>query len=538
MSTKMVDLRTPIILYNAPRIMFSMNRPLHLIVSTGVLLLLSQSANAVTNFTWTGASSGLFSTAGNWVQDSPVPNTPAPRAPSAGNGDDAVIFQGGVSTRTIDIGGTRRNVRGITFNSVAGANAFTFVVNGIATTSTGIGINLRPDGIINNDDDTQIFNVPIQFFTLAGGTPAATTLFPITAAAGSITFSGSFASGAPTKETMIMNGGQMVVDGAFNVTIGTSGRGDVTGTGSIITKNGAGTLTLGGSVANTYSGGTFINNGSVVAAKTAAFGSGHVTLNGGILNVATFNQTIGALTNQGGTINGSGTITASSFTLSSGTVNAPLAGSGALSKNGSGNATLTAVNTYSGNTTVNEGTLTLTGSGSIASSANITIASGATLDVSGLSSTFTLGGGQTLKGNGNVTGNVAANGTVAPGTSIGTLTFGADVNLGGTTVMEIDRAASPQNADLITALTLTQGGTLNVLNIGGALFAGDTFNLFDGTISGSFGTVNLPALTDPEWYWDSSDLSVGGSITIVPEPSTAVFFGAGMAVLLLIRRRR
>jgi fibronectin-binding autotransporter adhesin len=504
-------------------------------------LLLAQSSHAVTNFTWTGTSSSLFSTAGNWFQDQPVANTPAVRAPSAANGDDATFFQGGVANRTVDIGATRRNVRGMTFNSVAGANGFTFVVNGALSTSTAYGINLRPDGIINNDDDNQLFNVPIQFFTYAGGGPNSATLFPITAAAGDLTFSGTFASGSTAKETIIMSGGTMVVDGAFNVTIGTTGSGLITGTGSLITKNGAGTLTLGGTAANTYTGGTTVNNGSVVAGKVNALGSSaaYVTVNAGSLNVGTFNQTIGALTNAGGTINGSATITASSITLSAGTVNAVLGGTGALTKQGVGTATLTAANLFSGNTAVKEGTLALTGSGSIANSPNITVDSGATLDVSGVSGTFAVGASQTLKGGGSVVGNVIANGTVSPGASIGTLTFNAALTLNGLTLMEIDRSGTP-NADLISAGSIAQGGTLTVQNIGAALLLGDTFDLFNGTLSGSFSTVNLPTLSDPSWSWDTSGLPVSGTITVIPEPSsvTLSLIGGFSLALFLIRRRK
>jgi autotransporter-associated beta strand protein len=60
----------------------------------------------------------------------------------------------------------------------------------------------------------------------------------------------------------------------------------------------------------------------------------------------------------------------------------PLTGTVGLTTAGTGTLLLTAANTYSGNTTISSGTLALSGSGSIADSPQITIAAGATFDVS------------------------------------------------------------------------------------------------------------------------------------------------------------
>ena len=46
-------------------------------------------------------------------------------------------------------------------------------------------------------------------------------------------------------------------------------------------------------------------------------------------------------------------------------------------------------------------------------------------------------------------------------------------------------------------------------NIGQSLVVGDTFDLFDGTLSGSFSTLNLPFGTV---HWLTGDLNVGGTI--------------------------
>jgi hypothetical protein len=102
-------------------------------------------------------------------------------------------------------------------------------------------------------------------------------------------------------------------------------------------------------------------------------------------------------------------------------------------------------------------------------------------------------------------------GSLTPGNSgIGTLTVSNSVTFesDGAAVMEINRT-NAQNADLLSANSVAYGGTLTVNNIGGPLQAGDTFNLFNGAISGAFAATNLPALSSTNLYWDTSLLNSG-----------------------------
>ena len=78
-----------------------------------------------------------------------------------------------------------------------------------------------------------------------------------------------------------------------------------------------------------------------------------------------------------------------------------------LVKTGAGTQTLTGVNTYTGPTAVDAGTLMVNAPGSLAAAGNVTVAAGATLG-----------------GSGTVGGSVAVSGTLAPGASTGTLTAG------------------------------------------------------------------------------------------------------------------
>ena len=93
----------------------------------------------------------------------------------------------------------------------------------------------------------------------------------------------------------------------------------------------------------------------------------------------------------------------------------------ALTKTGSGTLTLDGsdAHTFTGDTTLSAGGLTLSNGATISSSENIVLSSGTTLTVSGLSSTFTIASGQTLKGEGAVSGatSIADGGAISPGKS-------------------------------------------------------------------------------------------------------------------------
>ena len=199
-------------------------------------------------------------------------------------------------------------------------------------------------------------------------------------------------------------GAQTLTVGTGNATGGTySGViEDNAGTGGTlaVTKTGTGTETLSG--ADAYSGGTTVNQGTLTSAVPGGFGTGFVTVNptgatasandnatlnttGSIASTAAvtvnseasdggfgigtinFNgtaPTIGSLTGNGKVVlnNASGTAltvgNASSTTFSGVISNG--AGTGSLTKAGTGTLTLTGANTYTGGTTVNAGTLATT----------------------------------------------------------------------------------------------------------------------------------------------------------------------------------
>jgi autotransporter-associated beta strand protein len=190
-------------------------------------------------------------------------------------------------------------------------------------------------------------------------------------------------------------------------------------------------------------------------------------------------------------------------------------------KTGAGLLTLSGANTYTGGTVVGGGTLFFDADMALSPNTPLfDVGAGAVLDVSALTGgTLALGAiiPQILIGGGTILGNVnvMANSTVSPGHSTGTLTVTNAITLGGTTIMELNRANVP-NSDRIVAASITYGGALSVTNDGSTLHAGDSFLLFSGPTSGSFATVNLPSTdyTGATYTW-TNKLAVDGTIAVL-----------------------
>lgn len=200
------------------------------------------------------------------------------------------------------------------------------------------------------------------------------------------------------------------------------------------------------------------------------------------------------------------------------TISSVIAGDGGLIKNGAAPLVLNEANTYTGDTRINTGALRLNGTGSIATSLNVTIVGGGTLTATGrVDSTFTLASSQTLKGNGVINGHLveSAGSTIAPGLdAIGSLTASNTIVLAGTTSMELD-AANSTNDVLRCNASITYGGTLNLVNLGGTLPAGASFKLFNASsYLGSFSSIT-PTTPGPGQTWNTSALATSGTISVV-----------------------
>jgi hypothetical protein len=83
--------------------------------------------------------------------------------------------------------------------------------------------------------------------------------------------------------------------------------------------------------------------------------------------------------------------------------------------------------------------------------------------------------------------------------------------------MQVNRT-NVQNADKLVAANIPlAGSTITVANSGAVLQLGDTFDLFDGTITGPVPTINLTGagFAAVNYTWDTSQLLSAGIITVV-----------------------
>ncbi|MBN9002226.1 MAG: autotransporter-associated beta strand repeat-containing protein, partial [Rhizobiales bacterium] len=121
-------------------------------------------------------------------------------------------------------------------------------------------------------------------------------------------------------------------------------------------KIGAGTLTL--ATPATYTGTTMVRAGTLQAggANVFATGSAHNVASGATLDLDGFNQTVGSLTGAGTVKLGAGTLTVGGDNTSQG-FSGSITGSGGLTKAGTGALILLGASSYSGGTTVSQGSV-------------------------------------------------------------------------------------------------------------------------------------------------------------------------------------
>ena len=343
----------------------------------------SVGANAVTvtfspaqTFNWTGATNGTWDvgTTNNWSStDQKFFDL------------DKVTFPNGTGQTTVDVAGpvapgsmTFTNTTD-TYTFTGGAiegngpvtlNAGAKVVLATANTNLGGNVSLGSGAVLQQGDGSSTGN---------------NTLTGVVSGSGGLT----------------VQSGQIVLTGANDYT-------------GVTTINGGTLITANATAMGSTAAGTIINGGSLRSNGDTYTSNEPITLNGGSLAVGgggpaavTFagDITVGA---SGGTIQVDGDTGEDGLTVSG---NIGGTGGGTLTANVGSNSTMTVPSNIT-----NNGTLSKTGGGSLALTGAATVAApmisvaGGSLNVTGLSSTFTVASGQTISGSGSgtVTGNVIA----------------------------------------------------------------------------------------------------------------------------------
>ncbi|MER3300092.1 autotransporter outer membrane beta-barrel domain-containing protein [Salmonella enterica] len=345
-----------------------------------------------------------------------------------------------------------------------------------------------------------------------------------------------------------LGSGDVTDDATLELNTGGTFDNAISGSGQVV-KSGDKMLTLSG--ANSYSGGTLISDGTLVASNVEALGTGDVT-NDAVLELNTggdFDNAIsgsgqvvksgdetltlsGSNTYTGGTLISGGTLVASNVeALGSGDVtdNATLelntggtfdnviSGSGQVVKSGDKTLTLSGANSYTGGTTISDGTLVASnvealGSGDVTNDAVLELNTGGdfTNNISGSGQVVKSGDDVlTLSGANSYSGGTTISGGTLVATSVEALGSGdvtdnavLELNTGGTfdnvisgsgqVVKSGDDALTLSGANTYTGGTTISGGTLVASNVE-ALGSGniDNYASLQLNASGQFVTANL-----------------------------------------------
>ncbi|HEV8016683.1 MAG TPA: autotransporter domain-containing protein [Stellaceae bacterium] len=362
---------------------------------------------------------------------------------------------------------------------------------------------------------------------------------------GTLNNSGSIAGGAGGAGGVALTPGVAGANGVgvegSNLTITDSGliagaSGNGVQANAITFTRGANTLTLqpgstlignieidgGGSVSFNQASAQVLNNAITGNGSVVQAGTGELTLTG--VNTYTGGTTVSAGTLQGDTSSLQGNIADNAALVfnqgANGVFGGSISGAGTLTKIGGGTLLLDGANSFTGSTTVSAGAL------EIGDAAHPGASIGGNVSVSNAA---------LVTGHGSIGGNLSntAGGTVMPGGSIGTLTAGGNYAQGATSTLAIE--VSPGAASqLHVGGSASLAGTL-ALTFDPGVYAGKTFALVSaGSVTGTFGTVtdNAPGLDQSLVYTPTEvDLTPSGGFQVAPTEDS-VFGALGGAALL------
>jgi autotransporter-associated beta strand protein len=415
-----------------------------------------------------------------------------------------VTLSGGTITGGT-LSATNVRLQGGTISANLGGSAAVTQTSGTTTLS---GSNSFTGGVSVNGGTLLASNA----YALAGGDVSVNAgtlnLSSVSESVGAVTLGNGTVTGSgilTQKSFTATNSGQALVSESLS------------GTGGL-TQIGAGTTTLAGS--NSFIGGVTLSAGKLIASNAFALGStnGSVNIAGATLDLGGLAQRIGSTTLTSGSI-GNGTLTASSGVTVTGnsnsTISATLAGSGGLSKSGSGTLNLASA-LPSGSVRITGGTMQSSASviGSATNApAGVTVSSNAVWTNSGQltvggsgSGSLTIGSGGTVAASGLlIASNATSRGTVTLGDSNGvsslalgngSITFGA-----GTGNLIFNQRGALTVSNSISSLTsgkgtiTSSGSGTTILTANNSGFTGSTYlssgAVVLGTNSQLGGAVNI-----------------------------------------------
>lgn len=405
-----------------------------------------------------------------------------------------LTFDGGTLRTTASF--TLNANRGITLNASGGTilvdPTFTLTYNGIAA---GTGTLTKSDtgtlslGGVSTYTGATIINAGTITTTVANAiaNTSALTLANVSGAIFNLNNTnqtvGTVSGGGSSGGDITLGSGTLTV----NQTAAGNLAGLITGTGGLtLSSSSSNVLTL-NNASNSYSGNTTLNGGTLSISADDNLGTapgvatpGKLAFNGGTLkNSASF--TLDA--NRGIALNASGG-TIEVDTGATVTYNGIMAGAGAFTKTGAGTLILGGLNTYTDNTAINAGIVSLTNSTGLSATTNISVASGGTLDLNFNAATFANTNPINLNGSNALTlsgANITVNNPLTinsaatiSGTGTGVMTFGGVITGAANLTFSLTNAGiSLPNTTLTgsASLTVAANGAITqtgVLTIPGA----------------------------------------------------------------------